>query len=861
MNSKIKEKAGCGAASRRPHTLSAASIVVLLACSAFLPAAGSDNTPAASSRTKMSPLAASQRLEYKEKERQIDEMVKEGVQLEMKHEYEQAIAKYLAAKKLADEMAKLAPVEAFTQRSENCASKISNAYYYWAKFYYEQAVRSADESDYDKAIEKLQKAIEIYPAGKEKLEQLIERYTLMKNGAQFQKKVDEVKPPAEALREKRVLLRQGQVFYDSHQWDKAREKFQEVILLDPYNETAIDYLRRINYHMLDAGKFRFGATRDARNAQANWEMVTPLINYSSQESNSSENVVVKQEANEKIANKLKEIIIDKISFEDVAIPTAIRYLRQCSKEKDPEKIGVNFVLRGAINEPVKGEGAGEQQQQQGQGGEKKDEDTNVATLSMMLDNISLETIIKYICKQANLNYKIDENAVVIASKDIALDVDDVQTRVYPVEKSALTLAPDQTIVDYLKAFGIKFEAGASAVYKDYIGRLIMTNTPTEHQKLESFLSARSAIDPQVLIQTKFVEVHLNDLEELGFKYTLSRDNSNYMYERRDDSGLVAVGPQGSFISDEITNIYKVDSTNQKWVKYDSTQPANTRYTNPSETATVYYATAPLQESAFTFSAGQESMVRTFDSAHTLVESDDAAKTGLATTFSAWNGNGYKLNAKIYALDQADSADVLSCPRVTTMHDTTATIQLVTEQYFPSDWDEADISYLSNNVPVIVGSQPDLDDATQLGISLDVTPMVEADNETIHLIMRPLIRKFTGWDDYSYTVPTRPDANSEYVNVPNTVRMPRFEQRTVDTSVTCSDNGTIVLGGLITDEVSVVDDKYPILGDLPLIGRLFQSKGRYAQKYNLLIFLSCRIVNPDGSPLRERENRGLPPFQY
>ena len=60
---------------------------------------------------------------------------------------------------------------------------------------------------------------------------------------------------------------------------------------------------------------------------------------------------------------------------------------------------------------------------------------------------------------------------------------------------------------------------------------------------------------------------------------------------------------------------------------------------------------------------------------------------------------------------------------------------------------------------------------------------------------------------------------------------------------------------------MVDDKYPILGDLPLIGRLFQTKGRNAQKYNLLIFLSCRIVNPDGSPLRERENRGLPPFQY
>ena len=100
-----------------------------------------------------------------------------------------------------------------------------------------------------------------------------------------------------------------------------------------------------------------------------------------------------------------------------------------------------------------------------------------------------------------------------------------------------------------------------------------------------------------------------------------------------------------------------------------------------------------------------------------------------------------------------------------------------------------------------------------------------------------------------------------MNIPNTMIMPRFEQRTVDTSATCSDNGTIVLGGMIRDEVSVVEDKYPVLGDIPLIGRFFQTKGRNSQKYNLLIFLSCRLVRPDGSPLRERENRGLPPFKY
>ncbi len=105
-----------------------------------------------------------------------------------------------------------------------------------------------------------------------------------------------------------------------------------------------------------------------------------------------------------------------------------------------------------------------------------------------------------------------------------------------------------------------------------------------------------------------------------------------------------------------------------------------------------------------------------------------------------------------------------------------------------------------------------------------------------------------------------NSNSPHGQRPQHGDHARFEQRTVDTSVECTDNGTIVMGGLIRDEVSIVDDQYPILGDLPLIGRFFQSKGRESSKYNLLIFLSCRLVNPDGSPLRERENRGIPPFK-
>jgi general secretion pathway protein D len=67
----------------------------------------------------------------------------------------------------------------------------------------------------------------------------------------------------------------------------------------------------------------------------------------------------------------------------------------------------------------------------------------------------------------------------------------------------------------------------------------------------------------------------------------------------------------------------------------------------------------------------------------------------------------------------------------------------------------------------------------------------------------------------------------------------------------------MMGGLTREEVKKVDDKIPILGSIPLLGRLFHSKGESTQKRNLLIFVTARLVNPGGGPAHEEptEARG------
>ena len=61
-----------------------------------------------------------------------------------------------------------------------------------------------------------------------------------------------------------------------------------------------------------------------------------------------------------------------------------------------------------------------------------------------------------------------------------------------------------------------------------------------------------------------------------------------------------------------------------------------------------------------------------------------------------------------------------------------------------------------------------------------------------------------------------------------------------------DGDTIVVGGMVESQTQTINDKIPFLGDLPFIGRFFQSRYSEAEKGNMLIFLTCRIVNPDGS---------------
>jgi general secretion pathway protein D len=63
---------------------------------------------------------------------------------------------------------------------------------------------------------------------------------------------------------------------------------------------------------------------------------------------------------------------------------------------------------------------------------------------------------------------------------------------------------------------------------------------------------------------------------------------------------------------------------------------------------------------------------------------------------------------------------------------------------------------------------------------------------------------------------------------------------------------VALGGLIREDTQKVEDKVPILGDVPLAGRLFRSNVDQKIKKNLVIFVTAQIIDAEGRPIRRDE---------
>jgi general secretion pathway protein D len=134
----------------------------------------------------------------------------------------------------------------------------------------------------------------------------------------------------------------------------------------------------------------------------------------------------------------------------------------------------------------------------------------------------------------------------------------------------------------------------------------------------------------------------------------------------------------------------------------------------------------------------------------------------------------------------------------------------------------------------------------MGVILNVTPTVGPDGFSIDLVMLPQVVELAEWINYGSTLIDPTTGRAELMNMPQ----PIFRSRNITTSITIWDGQTVVMGGLINEQQTTTLDKIPILGDIPLLGFLFQSKTSSSKKFNLLIFVTANLVDPAGNKINK-----------
>ena len=175
-------------------------------------------------------------------------------------------------------------------------------------------------------------------------------------------------------------------------------------------------------------------------------------------------------------------------------------------------------------------------------------------------------------------------------------------------------------------------------------------------------------------------------------------------------------------------------------------------------------------------------------------------------------NNGSLRSLVRALATDDSMNILSTPNLVTL-----------------DNEEGKI-VVGQNVPFVTGSSTSASNP-----STNPFQTIERQDVGITLKIKPQINE---GDSITLNVYQEISSVSNDTSAADIVT----NKRSIETKVLIKDNMTLVLGGLISDEMRDSGDKVPFLGKVPIIGRLFRSDRKEVIKKNLMIFIKPTIIN-------------------
>lgn len=191
----------------------------------------------------------------------------------------------------------------------------------------------------------------------------------------------------------------------------------------------------------------------------------------------------------------------------------------------------------------------------------------------------------------------------------------------------------------------------------------------------------------------------------------------------------------------------------------------------------------------------------------------SATTG-ATVGVGHFGGGFNFAMLINALKGKSGFNLLSTPTLLTLDNAEASILVGQE-----------VPFVTGSVTQNNANPYQTIERKEVGVKLRIKPQINIDNS----VRLDIVQEVSSIADSS--------AASDVIT----------NKREIKTKVMVEDNGLVILGGLISDELSTSNQRVPFLGDVPGLGRLFRSDASKHTKQNLMVFIRPRILR-DGPSL-------------
>ncbi|MBL9152816.1 MAG: hypothetical protein JNK37_10035 [Verrucomicrobiales bacterium] len=663
------------------------------------------------------------------------------------------------------------------------------------------------------------------------------------------------------------LLTEANGFFEIGDFSTAKKRYEAVLNVDRYNSAARRGLEKVEQIVGEYEEVARNQTRSTmiRQVAEGWEAPVPQMARGA--GFEAQVVTASGDRQADIQEKLNRLILPQVQFDATPLESVIEYLVQTAQtldagEPDPSKRGINIVV-----EPQSAPGA---------------PDVRQRPITLRLTNAPLGTVLKYVTDQAQLKYRVDAFAVTIVPLSSANDTGLV-TRTYQVPPGFITgggagagaaaaggpvdpfAAPaggaaggGGTLVkrispkEFLENNGVTFPEGALASFNAINSSLVVKNTADNHSLIEQLvISAREGGSKLVRVEFKLIETTDRVLNELGFDWLLGQFNAG-------SGGVFAGG--GSF----------------------GNQAANR---GPGDYPFVAPGGGPV--GGFPVTGGLRSGL----AAQTNQTIDDIIRRDSPTTDGTPAAPGVLSLAGVFtdpqfqvvlrAISQHKGVDMLCSAAVVTRPGEKALIKQVREFIYPTEYDPPEIpNQIGGSSLTVVGpagsstftqgglavtpANPAAFETRELGKILEIEPVVGGDNLTVDLNLIADISDFVGFINYGSPIYGRDQVLLDFIFTPpffitqpvegllteNRILMPVFDAIKETTQVSIYDGQTIIVGGLLNETVSKVEDKVPVLGDAPLVGRLFSSEIEERSRRALVLFASVRILDPGGKPLND-----------